>query len=47
MPRQSANVATRPTGLAPGEVPRSGGVLWRVIVGTALALLAYWFLREG
>jgi len=39
--------ATRPTGLAPGEVPRSGGVLWRVIVVVALTLLAYWFLREG
>jgi ribosomal protein L7/L12 len=46
-PASASNAPTRPTGLAPGEVPRSGGVLWRVVVGLALSLLAYWFLREG
>ena len=45
--RPTANVSRRPTGLAPGEVPHTDGVLWRVLVGIALTLLAYWFLREG
>ncbi len=41
MPRSAANVATD---LAPGEVRRSSGAWWIVLV-VALAGGAYWFLR--
>src|SRR5512138_380607 len=46
-PQNVQRAAKRPTGLAPGEVPHTDGVLWRVIVGIALTLLAYWFLNDG
>jgi len=45
--RPTASGSKRPTGLAPGEVPRTDGMLWRVVVGIALTLLAYWYLSDG
>ena len=45
--RTRASGSKRPMGLAPGEVRRTDGVFWRVIVGIALTLLAYWYLSDG
>jgi hypothetical protein len=44
---KSSTAATVPSGLAPGEVPRSNNRLWLTVLAVALVLLLYLAFRRG